>query len=81
MGRMGIIFPIYPMLPILPILLPLPPPPKSLLHRSTAVGQTRLEHPLAQTALLQEFLFQPPKLLIQQIVGLVNQAYGNVGDQ
>jgi len=42
------------------------------------VGETGLEHPLAKAALFQKILFQPAELLVEQVIGLVNQADGNV---
>jgi hypothetical protein len=40
--------------------------------------QPSASHPLTQAALLQELLFQRFDLLVQQIVGLVNQADGEI---
>ena len=37
-------------------------------------------HAFAQAALLDEVLLQAAKLLIQEVVGLVDQAEGDVGD-
>jgi hypothetical protein len=37
-------------------------------------------HALPQTAFLDEILFQSANLLIEQIVGLVDQTEGDVGD-
>ncbi len=61
---MGGIFPIT----LIPRIIPIP-------IREAGAG-----HPLAQAALFQEVLLQPPELLVNQVVGLVNQADGNVGD-
>ena len=36
-------------------------------------------HLLAQAALLEKILFQSPQLPVQQVVGLVDQAEGDVG--
>lgn len=44
-----------------------------------AVGQPRLGHLLADAAFLDEVLFQSAALLIQQVVGLVDKADGDVG--
>jgi len=40
----------------------------------------RLEHSFAQAALFQKILFLPTELLVEQEVGLVNQADGDVGN-
>ena len=37
-------------------------------------------HALAQAALFEKILFQPAELLVNQVIGLMNQADGNVGD-
>jgi len=37
-------------------------------------------HALAQAALFQEILFQSAELLVNEVVGLMNQADGDVGD-
>ena len=44
------------------------------------VVEPRLKHPLAQAALFQKIFFQSAELLVNEVVGLVNQADGNVGD-
>ncbi len=41
---------------------------------------TRFVHPLAQAAVFQEFLFQRPDLLIEQIVRLMDQTDRDVRD-
>ncbi len=38
-------------------------------------------HPLPQASLLDEVLFKPPNLLIQEVVGLVNLADCDVGQR
>ena len=44
------------------------------------VGEAGSGHALAQAALFQEILLQTAELLVNEIVGLVNQANGNVRD-
>ena len=41
--------------------------------------QPRAGHPLTQAALLEEVFFKPAQLLVEQIVGLMDQANGDVG--
>jgi hypothetical protein len=45
-----------------------------------AIVQPGFGHPLAQAALFDEFFLQRLQLLIQQIIGLVNQTDCNIGD-
>jgi hypothetical protein len=56
------------------LITPLPPRPP------IPVRQPRAGHPLAQPALLQEILRQAADLLVDQVVGLVDQADRDVGD-
>src|SRR5437899_13085736 len=44
-----------------------------------AGGEAGAGHALAQAALFQKILFQPFELLVEQVVGLVDQADENVG--
>ncbi len=44
-----------------------------------AVVQSRARHVFAKPAFLEEVLFQPADLLIEEEVGLVDEAEGNVG--
>ena len=52
--------------------------------RSGAGLVTALEagpgHALAESAFLEEILFEPADLLVEEVVGLVDEAEGNVGD-
>ena len=43
-------------------------------------GEAGAGHALAQAALFQKISLEPAKLLVNQIIGLMNQADGNVGD-
>ena len=49
--------------------------------RLVAVREAGAGHALAQAALVQEILFQSAELLVEQVVGLVDQADGDVGDR
>ena len=44
-----------------------------------ALGEAGAGHAFAEAAFLQEILFEPPELLVEQVVGLVDQANKNVG--
>ena len=46
----------------------------------TPVGETGAGHALAQAALFEEVFLQAAELLVNQVIGLMNQADGNVGD-
>ena len=63
MGALGLAFSgkLRPMTRILPI-------------SRIPVSETRLEHALAQAALIQEILFQVAELLVDQVIRLVDQA-------
>src|SRR5436190_5798795 len=44
-----------------------------------SVLEAKSGHALAEAALLEELLFQAAELLVDQVVGLINQAKGDVG--
>ncbi|MHB9025946.1 MAG: hypothetical protein ACYC7E_17545 [Armatimonadota bacterium] len=44
-----------------------------------SVLHPRMRHSLTQIAFLQEILFKPAKLLVNQIIGLMEQANNDVG--
>src|SRR6266478_5126561 len=48
--------------------------------RFVPVGEAGAGHALAQAALFEEIFLQPAELLVNEVVGLMNQADGNVGD-
>lgn len=41
--------------------------------------QTGAGHPLAQATVLHEIFLQPADLLVEQVVGLVDEAEGDIG--
>ena len=45
-----------------------------------AMIQPGFRHPLTQAAVFDEFFLQRLQLLVQQIIGLVNQTDSNIGD-
>ena len=63
---------------ILPIIFMLPIPPISPLP-PVSVVESDLEHPLPQASLFKKILLQSAELLIQEVVGLVNETDGDVG--
>lgn len=52
----------------------------SLRWRPVAVIEAGAGHALAQAAFFEEVLFQPTKLLVNQVIGLVDETDGNVGN-
>ena len=52
----------------------------SALFGAVAVLEPDAGHALAQAALFDKLFFQGLELLIDEIIGLMNQANGNVGD-
>ena len=45
-----------------------------------AGGEAGAGHALAEAAFGEEVLFEPPELLIEEVVGLVNETDDDVGD-
>ena len=45
-----------------------------------AILKPKVRHALAQSTMFKKVFLQPPKLLVNQVVGLVNEADGNIGD-
>lgn len=45
-----------------------------------AGGETGAGHAFAEAALFEKIAFEPPELLVEQVVGLVNEADEDVGN-
>jgi hypothetical protein len=45
-----------------------------------AIGETRLQHTFAETALFEEFFLQPQELPVYKVIRLMNRADGYVRD-